>query len=338
MLTKSAVIEKILSNKISSIPARLQGEGFAAANIALSKYWGKRDTELNLPMTSSVSISLAHKGAAAEIHIIDAKCHELFVNGILLDATQPHTQQLIAFLDAFQPTSYAYRVKLRINIPVAAGLASSACIFAALVKALDQLHEWKLHAQTLSILARLGSGSAARSIETGFVEWQRGSRPDGMDSYGIPLPMEWPELQIGLCIITAHQKSVSSREGMQRTVETSPLYPTWLQKTEKDLIQIKTAILEKNFDSFGKTAESNALALHATLQTAWPPLMYTQPETLAMMQQIWALRQAGLSLYFTQDAGPNLKLLFLESDRAVVKKAFPHVEILCPFQTENRYS
>lgn len=334
MNTKQAVIQHILA-EYKKIPTKSWGESFAPSNIALCKYWGKRDSELNLPMTSSLSISLAHKGAQVKIALIDSPEHELIINGKIIDNSLPHAKRLLAFLDNFIfDNAHRYQLTLCYNIPVAAGLASSACTFAAIVKALNDLYQWQLDHPSLSILARLGSGSAARSIDVGFVEWQRGNRSDGMDSYAVPLNQSWPELNVGLSMIQTNIKSVSSREGMKRTLQTSPLYAAWPQKIQQDLTQVKKAIAQKNFDLFGKTAESNALAMHATMHTAWPPLMYSHPETITMMKRVWELRDAGLTIYFTQDAGPNLKLLFLDSDITNIKTEFPDIEIISPFKKE----
>ena len=212
------------------------------------------------------------------------------------------------------------------NLPVAAGLASSACGFASLVAALNDMFGWQLAQRELSILARLGSGSACRSLWAGFVEWHAGVQPDGMDSYAEPLAFEWPELHIGLLPISLAEKPISSRVAMQRTVDTSVLYGCWSRKVLQDLIIIKQALHAKNFALLGGAAESNALAMHATMLSSWSPICYSLPETIAAMHKIWALRRQGLSLFFTQDAGPNLKLLFLEKDKKTILELFPTLD------------
>src|SRR5690606_6915553 len=153
-----------------------------------------------------------------------------------------------------------------------AGLASSACGFASLVSALNDLLDWKLAKRDLSILARLGSGSAARSLWMGFVEWHAGVQADGMDSYADALPFEWPELCIGILALSDKEKPISSREAMQRTVSTSVLYNSWPKKVLQDMIIIKQALQVKNFSLLGGTAESNALTMHATMLSSWPPI------------------------------------------------------------------
>ena len=308
------------------------GCAFAPSNIALCKYWGKRNRELNLPVTSSLSVSLNDKGAKAEISISPTNKHILTINGHLVDLELTYAKQLFRFLEEFSFLNTKYDLHLNCNIPPATGLASSACIYAAIVKAMDNLFEWQLDRKSLSILARLGSGSACRSIFNGFVEWHCGTDPAGMDSYAEPLLENWPELCIGLYITDIKPKIISSREGMKRTVTTSILYSAWSEKVNHDLTQLKKAISLKNFSLLGKTSESNALAMHATMLAAWPPLLYSSSETIEVIKKVWVLRRTGVQIYFTQDAGPNIKLLFLETDKEKVQQYFPEIDVIFPFK------
>lgn len=344
-MKKSDVIQKILA-KANKEPQHSTAKAFAPVNIALCKYWGKRNQELNLPVTSSLSISLANKGAEIELQLSDDKRDVILLNDQPVELTSAFGKRLIDFLNLFrdlmscQPLLKAcrgkllqasrdfYQINIQSNIPIAAGLASSAAGFASTVKALNHLYDWNLPDKDLSILARLGSGSACRSIWTGFVEWHKGDTEEGFDSHGVPITTQWPELCIGLLIFSDKKKTLSSREAMQRTIETSPLYSAWPNKVADDLVTLRRAIEEQNFSLLGQVAESNALAMHATMISAWPPIIYSLPETLTAMQKIWQLRNEGLQLYFTQDAGPNLKLLFLEKDRDVVEKQFLNIEIV----------
>lgn len=305
-----------------------QASAFAPSNIALCKYWGKRNTELNLPVTSSLSISLGEKGA--HIHLSLALDHDIInLNNEVVPPTTSFAKRLSAFLDLFSEDLH-FHCDITSNIPIASGLASSASGFAAVTKALNQLFNWQLSSRELSILARLGSGSASRSIESGFVEWNKGSSEDGMDSFGETLKTDWPELRVGLLLLNSQEKSISSREAMLRTVETSALYRAWPAKVANDLMELKEAIFAKDFSRLGQIAESNALAMHATMLAAWPPVCYSLPETISAMHTIWKLRAEGLALYFTQDAGPNLKLLFEEKDSLNVQLHFPQIEIIKP--------
>jgi diphosphomevalonate decarboxylase len=327
-LNKRNIIQKIIHNKHS--PIKESSKAWAPSNIALVKYWGKRNIELNLPKTSSLSVSLGHLGTETEIRL--DKKDVVFLNE--KDVTeQKFAARLLAFIDLFRPTTKnCFCIGTINNFPTAAGFASSASGFAAIVKALNDFYGWQLNNKNLSVLARMGSGSAARSIENGFVEWYQGDRDDGLDSYAEKLENDWPELRIGVITITAARKKTGSTEGMLRTVETSPLYNEWPQKVEQDLVLLKEAIQEKDFDLLGKTAENNALNMHATMIGAWPPMLYWLPETVAVFHKVWQLRQDGLSVYFTIDAGPNVKLLFPKKQTTEIKKLFNNIEIIKPFE------
>jgi diphosphomevalonate decarboxylase len=332
-MNKQAIVNQILRN-CTLDPSVEHGIAFAPANIALCKYWGKRNLELHLPTTSSLSISLGNFGAKTTLYLQEKMSNNdvVIVNGQTVNTESTFVKNLSAFLDLFRPApTLFFRVETEMNIPIGAGLASSACGFAALVGALNQLYDWQLSSSSLSILARLGSGSAARSFWHGFVEWHRGTQKNGMDSFAIPLHQKWPDLRIGLLIFNETQKSISSRNAMQNTMLTSDFYKLWPKKSALDLSLLKKAIEQQDFLALGKTAESNALAMHALMLTSSPAFFYSQPETIAAMYEIWHYRKLGLLLFFTQDAGPNLKLLFLEQDCEAVRKAFPTVKIIAPF-------
>lgn len=332
-MNKSEVVTLILGERTHHQPSAFPVSAFAPTNIALCKYWGKRDSELNLPITGSLSISLGDKGATTIISQSDQPHDIIILNNDLIADSSSFSKRLVAFLNLFRGVHAIYfKIDIHANIPIAAGLASSACGFASLVCALDKFFAWQLSAEHLSILARLGSGSAARSIFSGFVEWEEGIQDNGMDSYAKLLKHTWPELCVGLLLVNKAEKKLSSREAMQRTIETSSLYSLWPDKVNHDLILTKQAIERKDFALLGKTAESNALTMHSMMLSAWPPISYCLPETITAMQKIWELREQGIEIYFTQDAGPNLKLLFLASDEESVKANFPSIEIIKPFE------
>ncbi|MDF1759483.1 MAG: diphosphomevalonate decarboxylase [Coxiellaceae bacterium] len=296
----------------------------APTNIALCKYWGKRDQQLHLPCNSSLSVSLGDKGCTTTLSLLDAAQDDVILNKKKLAYDSEFYSKLVAFLDLFRGTEqHYYRVETISNIPIAAGLASSACGFAAMVLALRDLCGWQLDDGDLSILARLGSGSASRSLWQGFVEWRRGERADGLDSQALPIDIDWPEFEVGLLLLDEQQKSVSSRVAMQRTVETSSLYRIWPRKAEADFSCIKQALLAKDFERLAACAENNALLMHATMQNAQPQVNYWAEDSVLAMQQVWQCRQQGIPVYFTMDAGPNVKLLFQSQHRNAIAQVFP---------------
>ncbi len=289
---------------------------------------------LNLPETPSFSISLGQYGATTTLALSSSFSDEITLNGVFQTSDTVFYQRISHFLDLFRPVGVTYCVDSIMNLPVAAGLASSACGFAALVKALVGFYGWSISLTQQSILARLGSGSACRSFWQGFVEWQVGVLPDGMDSYARPSPLTWPELCVGLCIMDISQKSLSSREGMRRTHETSPFYAGWMAQVAQDILGIPQAIADRNFEIFGAQVESNALRMHALMMSAWPSVCYSTPATWNMIHRVWAARRQGLPVYFTQDAGPNIKLLFLKENIVNVQTCFPEIQVIMPMLEE----
>lgn len=318
---------KLMLKRAKKKPA-VRGEAFAPANIALCKYWGKRDRDLNLPVNSSLSISLGKLGTHTVMKFAKG-ADRIFLNG--KPAPADFAARISKFLDLFREEGQFFEVRTKNNIPTAAGLASSASGFAALVKALDQLFGWGFNPRELSMLARLGSGSATRSLYDGFAVWHAGVRSDGMDSYAEGFSSNWKDLRIGILEVSKSKKKTGSTDGMNRTVETSELYEAWPAQADCDFDELRTAIAAQDFPMLGKTAENNALAMHATMLAAWPPLCYWKPQSLAMMQKVWQAREDGFELYFTIDAGPNLKLLFLKENQAAVKALFPNVQIVNPW-------
>ena len=333
MLTKSEFAARILNGHTPSIKEK--ATAFAPANIALVKYWGKRDSRLNLPVTDSLSIDLGSLGTETTIEHSPAGQDTVILNGNKLAQDDPFAVKVINFVDLFRnalnqaaTNRPALTITTTNNIPTGAGVASSASGFAALTKALDQFFGLGLAGRELSLLANLGSGSASRSIFKGFVYRHAGTDPDGMDSYSEPLPYTWPELKIGLITVSAKAKRVSSRDGMERTVATSPLYKKWPDQVKNDMAKMLSAIKAKDFELLGATAESNALAMHECMRAATPPLNYFEPETEAIISKVQELRKNGLPIYLTIDAGPNVKLLYLNKNEEKVKTEFPDMRVV----------
>ncbi len=328
MLKKADIVQRILKGKPHH--AREKGSAFAPANIALCKYWGKRDEELNLPVTSSFSISLGPLGSKVTIRAGDSDAVEL--NGKTLEPTSSFARRTADFLDLFRSDrKTGFRVSAENTIPTAAGFASSASGFAALTLALNELFGWGLDRRSLSILARLGSGSACRSLFDGFVEWHAGTSGDGMDSFAEEFPARWPNIRMGLIVISGEAKAIGSRSGMKHTVETSPLYAAWPATVASDLVAVKDAIRKRDVAVLGQIAEANAMAMHATMIASRPAVLYWKPESITAMQKVISLRETGVPVYFTMDAGPNLKLIFPAEDEPGIRRMFPDVQVVAPF-------
>uniref|UniRef100_Q31EU7 diphosphomevalonate decarboxylase n=1 Tax=Hydrogenovibrio crunogenus (strain DSM 25203 / XCL-2) TaxID=317025 RepID=Q31EU7_HYDCU len=309
-----------------------KGTGKAPVNIALSKYWGKRNVDLNLPTNSSLSISLPGLGTKTQIEWVENQSDHIYLNETKVASDDSFAQRIRLFLDLFRPnTQGGFIVNTLNSVPTAAGLASSASGYAALVLALNDCFQWDLPLKRLSLLARLGSGSASRSLYDGFALWHKGQLDNGMDSYAEKIDQAWPELCIGLLEIDVSTKPISSTQGMQNTVNHCELYQAWPDKAEADLQKTHQAIQDKDFQQLGQTSENNALAMHATMIATWPPILYWQPESVAAMHKVWQLRAEGCDVYFTMDAGPNLKLLFLKQDAPMIQTHFPSIKVIQPF-------
>ena len=300
----------------------------AHANIALVKYWGKRDERLFLPTNGSLSLTLDGLYTTTSVRFEPGLAADVLVRD---GAERPgeETARVTRLLDLVRAEAglgARARVVTRNDVPTAAGLASSASGFAALAAAASRAAGLALDDAALSRLARQGSGSACRSIFGGFAEWRRGTRPDGLDSHGVPLAGQdhWG-LRMVVTLLTAAPKARSSRDGMRDTVRSSPFYPGWLATAEADLLAAREAIAARDLEALGDVAERSALKMHATMLGAQPPFTYWLPATLAVMHEVWRLRRAGLPAWLTIDAGPNVKVLTLPGHVDALRSALAAV-------------
>ncbi|GAB6110099.1 diphosphomevalonate decarboxylase [Fusibacter bizertensis] len=297
----------------------------ANTNIALIKYWGKRDEALLLPMNSSLSMTLDRYFTETEVYVDPFLSNDqIVINQNTIDANSH--QNLVRFLNLVREMSgnpYFAKVESINHVPTAAGFASSASGYAALALAASTAYGLKLTPKELSILARRGSGSASRSIFGGFVLWHRGQLLNGEDSYSKSLidnVYEWP-IEVISAVVSTDKKSISSRMGMKQTVETSPLYKGWLESVDGDIMRAIHAIKAKDFTSLGEVVEHNALKMHATMISAWPSVIYFTSGTLEIINLVQRMRQEGIEAYFTIDAGPNVKILCQKTETEKVKNA-----------------
>lgn len=301
-----------------------KGSARAYTNIALIKYWGKKNEELILPMNNSLSLTLdAFYTETSVCFDPEQKEDRFFLDGQLQDSKA--TKKISHFLDLVRQLAdknWHATVESRNFVPTAAGLASSASGLAALAAASNEALALGLDEQGLSRLARRGSGSACRSIFPGFVEWEQGSDDETSFAKQIPSANWEQDLAMLFVLINDQQKDVSSRDGMRRTVATSSFYPGWLESVPEDLAQAKIAIAAKNFTRLGEVTEANGLKMHATTLAATPPFTYWSPDSLVAMNLVRQLRKEGLECYFTMDAGPNVKVLCQKKDEAALKAAF----------------
>lgn len=293
----------------------------AGANIALVKYWGKRDARLNLPAAGSLSITLADLETLTAITPASGlRADELMLNGREQNAGR--VSEVLNLLREQAGCNEFCRVESHNNFPTAAGLASSASGFAALVVAAAAAFGLKLSPSRLSELARRGSGSAARSIFDGFVEMSAGQRDDGSDAvaHSLLAPARWP-LEVVVAVTDSASKSVDSRSGMNHTMETSPYYPAWVEGVAADTDVARKAVVGRDFDALADVSEFSALKMHASMLSARPGLIYWNAATVACMHAIRELRRSGTGVFFTIDAGPQVKAVCLPGEGRQVADA-----------------
>ncbi len=299
-----------------------KASAIAGANVALVKYWGKRNESLVLPYNSSISVTLADFRTHTTVEAVESLVKdEIILNGKPADSDTyqrvEHHLDWIAGSNRHRPWM---RVVSHNDFPTGVGIASSASGFAALTVAASLVLQKYGEAQTLSKMARRGSGSACRSVFGGFVEWKRGQREDGEDSFAEPVagPDHWPDFRIVVAVVDRNPKIVSSRAGMRESVRTSPYYSAWVKTCEEDVEPVRQGIREKRLDVVGSTAELNCLKMHAVMMTTNPPIVYFQPQTVEIMHQVRIWRSEGLFCYFTIDAGPQVKILTLAPSADVI--------------------
>ncbi|MGB9338707.1 MAG: diphosphomevalonate decarboxylase [Polyangiales bacterium] len=310
------------------IESPMEASARACANIALAKYWGKADVKRNVPAVPSVSLTLDQLVTETRVRFDRSLGADL----VRLDgrrATETEADRVIAMLNRVRREA-RLRLKARVSshnhFPTAAGLASSASGFAALAAAASAAAGIGFNARRLSALARASSASAARSIYGGFVELPAGSRGDvELAARQVAPPEHW-NLRLVVALTEPGQKKVGSTEGMERSRKTSPYYQAWLEQAPKWSRKIKRAIKERELDTLGAAMEQSTLAFHCCAITSDPPIIYWAPATLAALATVRGLRERGVSVWATMDAGPHVKALCAASDASRVRQALDRTE------------
>ncbi|MFA5862561.1 MAG: diphosphomevalonate decarboxylase [Candidatus Thermoplasmatota archaeon] len=294
----------------------------ARANIALVKYWGRTDHELNLPVTSSISMTVDKLVTRTTVEVdASLKRDELTINGKTqtgapLERVQKHLDRLRERADS----TVRCRVVSENSFAASAGMASSASAFAALTVAGFEALGVHPSSRELSTFARLGSGSASRSIFGGFVEWRAGK--DHESSYAEEIaPPSHMDLHDVVLVLSEGEKKVGSTEG-HGVADSSPLQAGRIARVPALLDEVRFGVLERDFHRLGRAAEEDAFLMHAVMMTSRPSLLYWSQETIVGLHAVRRWREGGLGVYATIDAGPNLHLLCMGSDaREVARRA-----------------
>ncbi|MFH1470427.1 MAG: diphosphomevalonate decarboxylase [Candidatus Micrarchaeota archaeon] len=284
----------------------------ATPNIAVVKYWGKRDNRLNLPDNGSISVTMDETIKTTTTVEFSRKFPK---DSLILNnkpAKENELARAVKVLDAIRARARVNehaRVTSTNSFPTAAGLASSASGFAALACAGTSAAGLNASARELSIFARLGSGSACRSVLGGFVEWKMGSKKDGSDSYATQLASarHWPELRNVIAIVDPGRKKIGSAKGMEITAKTSKLYPERVKGNPKVLSAMRKAILARDLECFLCLAMRESSHMHAVMLDSFPPIMYLNDTSREIIESILEFnkQKGSICAGYTFDAGPN---------------------------------
>ena len=298
------------------------------ANIAIVKYWGKKDAEKMIPATSSISLTLNDMFTETEMEFIKDKdiktavekeikngnykdkfsnMTDLFyLNGELQDKV--HTEKISKVVDLFRENrSQKVKISTTNNMPTAAGLSSSSSGLSAVIKACNELFGKNYAQSELAQISKFGSGSSSRSFFGPIAAWDK----DTGEIYEVKTDLK---LAMIVLVLNENKKKISSRNGMELCAKTSTYFDEWVKQSEIDFINMKKYLAENDFEKVGTLTEENALRMHKTTETANPPFSYFNEKTYEAMDFVKNLRNNGEKCYFTMDAGPNVKVLCLEED------------------------
>jgi len=319
----------------------------APVNMAVIKYWGKRDENLILPINSSISLTLNCRDLRTVTSVTGSKdfaSDRMWLNDKEESVETKRIQNCLKTLraKAAKQNPELANLKLHIvsrnNFPTAAGLASSAAGFACLVFSVARFLGFKEdYAGELSSIARVGSGSACRSLDGGFVKWQMGDKDDGSDSFAVQVANEkhWSNIQVLVCVVSDQKKGTSSTAGMQNSVRTSELLAHRAEKIVPGRIsEMEDAIHKKDFQKFASLTIRDSNQFHATCMDTTPPIFYMNDVSKSVVALIEALNddEGKLKAAYTFDAGPNA-VIFTETEKDM-KDVLAHILYYFPSEAK----
>ncbi len=297
----------------------------AGSNIAFIKYWGVADQRLNLPLNNSISMTLGALHTTTTVEWDNAG--RLGVDQITIDGERAEgkkAERVSQHLDLIRHLAgdrrYRARVVSRNNFPMGSGIASSASAFAALTVAACAAFKLTFDRTQLSAIARRGSGSASRSLFSGYVEWERGRNDETSVGHQL-FPAEYWNLRDVVAVVSTAEKAVSSQSGHSLALS-SPFNTARIDSLYGALQEVRTALTLRDLPRLGPILESDALAMHAVMMTSRPSLLYWQPGTLEVLHAVRRWREEEkLAVYFTMDAGANVHLICEpETERELLRR------------------
>jgi diphosphomevalonate decarboxylase len=279
----------------------------ASPSLALLKYWGKRDVARNIPATTSVAVTLAGLTSATHVRVLGPREGE---DRVTVNGTQQPAARFEKFFSAFRQaleTDVFFEVESTNNFPTSAGLASSSSGFAALALACNAATAAALSDRELSALARIGSASAARAVFGGFSILPAGA----VAARQLFNESHWPELRVIVCVVEEGAKKTTSRGAMERSRLTSPYFRAWRRSSARAVPGVLRALKSRDIEQLGEAMRLSYLRMFATIVSTDPPTLYWLPQSVAILNECRAMRESGLGVWETMDAGPQVKLICL---------------------------
>jgi len=293
------------------------------ANIAIIKYWGKKDPVKMIPATSSISLTLENLFTETEISFITREeaiektgqaSDLLYINGELQNEEQ--IKKIAKVVNLFRDDrSQLVKIDTTNNMPTEAGLSSSSSGLSAAIKACNKLFDKNLSRGELAQISKFASGSSSRSFFGPIGMWDKDTGEVSEVKTDLKLAMI-------VLVLNEEKKIISSRKGMALCMETSTSFDEWIRQSEIDFENMKKYLSEGDFSKVGELTEENALRMHETTKNANPPFTYLTEKSFEAMEYVRELRKQGERCYFTMDAGPNVKVLCLEEDFERLKDIF----------------
>lgn len=332
------------------------------SNIALVKYWGKQEPQLPANPSISFTLKSCHTLTTLKFERLlevtqkesiiaefDKQNLEVFFEGLKNEAFKPKIHQFFNRILAYVPfvKDYKFEIHSENSFPHSSGIASSASGMGALAlnimsleRTLNPNISTEYFVKKASFLARLGSGSACRSIEGPLIVWgEHNDYPKSSDLYGIRFPFKTHEIfenfQDTILLVDQGEKEVSSTVGHQ-LMHGHPFAVTRFKQARNNMSLISKVLQLGNLDQFIEIVESEALSLHAMMQTSNPSYILMKPNTLHILEEIRKFRkESGANLCFTLDAGANVHLLYPENEKEFINNFI--VNKLAQYCQENRY-
>ena len=308
------------------------------SNIALVKYWGKKEHQI--PENPSISFTLSDCKTITEVTYTKKESNDfsfdVYFEGEKNEAFKPKIQTFFERIEIYMPFLRDYHFKIETNntFPHSSGIASSASGMSAIALCLMSIEQELTNAvtsgaveksffnQKASFLARLGSGSACRSIEGELVVWGKNESTESSDLFGVKFEgkvhSKFKSYQDTILLVDKGEKQVSSTVG-HKLMFGHPFAKERFAQAHNNLAKLKAILASGDLNAFVKIVESEALTLHAMMMTSMPYFILMKPNTLEIINKIWSFREkTNSNVCFTLDAGANVHVLYPESEKEIV--------------------